>query len=90
MLASVNPEYERIRAQAILRSFTEFDKAVNLFAPTVPQGEHPCAQVEVNRSAANADGISIMRFFKAIRLNRRNANPRPQLDHANKRVTHTS
>jgi hypothetical protein len=64
MFAPTNPEREQIRAQAILRSFTEYREAVNLFDP---QGERA-------ERAANADRNnvqSIMRFFKAIKLSRR-------------------
>ena len=34
MVVQINPEDERIRAEAILRSFTDQREAVNLFAPT--------------------------------------------------------
>jgi hypothetical protein len=67
MLTSINPQGEEIRAQAVLSSLTDYKKAVDLFAPRSPQ-------VETAELAANANrnnGQSIMRVFKAIRLNRR-------------------
>lgn len=73
MFAPTNPENERIRAQSILRSFTEYEEAVNLFVPTSSQGEQNCDQVEtaVVANAHRNYGQSIMRVFKAIKLNRR-------------------
>jgi hypothetical protein len=74
MFAPINPEGERIRAQAILRSFTEYREAVNLFAPMSPQGERIRAQGETAELAANANRNnrrSIMQVFKAIKLYRR-------------------
>jgi len=74
MFTPINPEGERIRAQSILRSFTEYREAVNLFAPTGPQDERTRDQVETAELAANANrnnDQSIMRIFKAIKLNRR-------------------
>ncbi|MBI5961817.1 MAG: hypothetical protein HY866_23975 [Chloroflexi bacterium] len=74
MLAPINPEGERIRAQAILRSFTDYREAVNLFAPMSPQDERISDQVETAKVAANANHNkrrSIMQVFKAIKLNRR-------------------
>jgi hypothetical protein len=74
MFAPINPEVERIRAKAILRSFTEYREAVNMFAPMSPQGERACDQVETAELAANVNrnnGRSIMRVFKTIKLNRR-------------------
>ncbi len=70
----INPEGERIRAQAVLRSFTEYKEAVNLFAPKSAQGEQNCDQAETAELAANANrnqGQSIMRVFKTIKLHRR-------------------
>lgn len=66
MLTPINPQSEEIRAQAILSSLTDHKKAVNLLAP----------QADKTEPAANANGSngrSIMRLFKAIRLNRRPA-----------------
>jgi hypothetical protein len=74
MIGPINPEGERIRAQAILRSFTEYREAVNMFAPMSPQGERIRDQVETAELAANANRNnrrSIMQVFKAIKLNRR-------------------
>ena len=73
MFAPINPETERIRAQAVLRSFTEQREAVNLFARKSPQGNCVRDQVETAELASNAnhnDGWSIVRAFKAIKLNR--------------------
>jgi hypothetical protein len=64
MFAPTNPEREEMRAQAILRSFTEYREAVDLFAP---QGETAECAAPANRN----NGQSITRFFKAIKLNRR-------------------
>ena len=74
MFAPTNPEVERIRALRVLRSLTEYSEAVNVFAPRSSQGERIRDQVETAELAANADrsnGPSIMRFFRAIKLNRR-------------------
>lgn len=67
MIVPINPEGERIRAQAILRSFTEYDEAVDLFAPTSsqPKTTEPAAR------AKRSNGQLIMRVFKAIKRNRR-------------------
>jgi hypothetical protein len=67
MFTPINPEGERIRAQAILRTFTEYENAVDTFAPTGPQGEtaEPAANVTRN------NGRSIMRIFNAIKLKSR-------------------
>jgi hypothetical protein len=64
MFAPINPEGERIRAQAILRTFTEYENAVDMFAPMSPQGEtaEPAANV------THHNGWSIMRVFSAIKL----------------------
>jgi hypothetical protein len=70
MFSPTNPEAERIRAKAILRSFTEYKEAVDLFAPMSSHGD----QGETAELAANANrnnGQSIVRIFKAIKLNRR-------------------
>jgi hypothetical protein len=87
MLAPINPELERIRAQAILRALTEYSEASTLFAPRSSQGERNCDQVETAELAANANrnnGQSIMRFFKAIKLNRR-----PMVDEAAQRSAYS-
>ncbi len=74
MFGSMNPEGERIRAKAILRSFTEYREAVELFGPRSPQGEQVRDQVEIAEVAAHANRNnrrSITQVFKAIKLNRR-------------------
>ncbi|HEX3049774.1 MAG TPA: hypothetical protein VHP83_03890 [Aggregatilineaceae bacterium] len=63
MSGAINPEIERIRAQAILRSFTDYQEAVELFAPTRTDD---CADAN-NRHTRR----SIMRVFQALKLNRR-------------------
>lgn len=65
MFTPTNPEAERIRAEAILRSFTDYNEAVKLFAPTGLQAEK--AELEADRSNRR----SIVQVFKAIKLNRR-------------------
>ena len=67
MFTPINPEGERIRAQAILRSFTEYDKAVELFAPRSSQAE----TTEPAAHAKRGNGQFIMRVFKAIKRDRR-------------------
>lgn len=80
MLSPINPEGERIRAQAILSSFTEQRNAVNLFSPTNPQSE----------TAELADnGRSIKRIFKAIKLSRRPAEPVQEPAYSPRQVTTT-
>jgi hypothetical protein len=61
----VNPEGERIRAQSILRSFTEYENAVDTFASMSRETAAPAA-----RSNRNV-GWSITRVFKAIELKSR-------------------
>jgi hypothetical protein len=63
----INPEGERIRAQAILRSFTEYENAVDLFAQKSPQSE----TAEPAANANHNNGRSIMRILKAIKLRSR-------------------
>jgi hypothetical protein len=63
MVAQINPELERMRAQSILRSFTEYKEAVDLFAPASTEVE--------SAEPARRHGRSIMRVINAIRLNRR-------------------
>jgi hypothetical protein len=73
-MSTINPEGERIRAQAILRSFTEYNEVVELFAPMSSHGGRVCEQVETAELAANTNRNnrrSIMQVFKAIKLNRR-------------------
>lgn len=73
-----NPEYERIRAQSILRSFTEQKEAVNLFAPTSSPVDADCEQAKTTALAANHNhDRSLMRVFKAIRLTRRESVQQP-------------
>jgi hypothetical protein len=71
MFTPMNPEGERIRAEAILRSFTEYNEAVNLFAPKTAEGEQNCAEVETAANVNRTNRRSIMQAFKAIMLNRR-------------------
>jgi hypothetical protein len=54
----LNPENERIRAQAILRSLTDYQEAVELFNPTHSQAKtvEPAAHASRSRS--------ILRIFK--------------------------
>ncbi len=66
MIAPINPEGERIRAQAILRSFTEYKEAVELFAPRGSQVE----TAELAAQASRHNGQFIRRILKAIKLNR--------------------
>ena len=73
MFAPINPENERIRAQSILRSFTEQNEAVELFTAPRSQSEQPCEPVETVKLAAKSNrksGGSVLRVFKAIKLNR--------------------
>lgn len=67
MFTPTNPEGERIRAQAMLRSFTEHDKAVDTFGPMRPQGEKTELAADTNHN----NGRSIMQFFKTIKLKSR-------------------
>ncbi len=70
MSAQINPEVERMRAQSILRSFTDYNEAVELLTPARRQGEQDCDQAETTELAAPAHRSSILRIF---RLNRRPA-----------------
>jgi hypothetical protein len=63
MFTPVTPEGERIRAEAILRSFTDYEAAVELFVPHGPQDN--TAELEPNRT----NGLS--RIFKAFKPDRR-------------------
>jgi hypothetical protein len=67
MNAPVNPENERIRAQAILRSFTDQQAAVELFAPKSSDAE----PAELAAQADRKTGQFVMRVFKALKSNRR-------------------
>lgn len=72
MSTFINPENERIRAQSILRSFTEYEEAVKLFAPD--QGDQNRNEAKTAEPAANANpnnGWSVTRVFNAIKRNRR-------------------
>ncbi|WP_162909738.1 hypothetical protein [Aggregatilinea lenta] len=69
MVMQINPEAERIRAQAILRSFTEYDKAVELFAPRNSQAE----TTEPAANTTRSNGPFITRVFKSIKRNHRPA-----------------
>lgn len=76
MNALINPEHERIRAQAILRSFTDYDEAVELFAPARARREQDCDQVEVAGRATHGsrnEGQFVMRVLKAFKPNRHTA-----------------
>ena len=66
MVAPINPEAERIRAQAILRSFTEQREAVNLFAPT-----HQDEPAEPVVNVARNQDRAITRILAALQLRRR-------------------
>jgi hypothetical protein len=66
-MGAINPEGERIRAQAVLRSLTEYQEAVNLFTPRSSQVETAEPAATINRPK----GQFILRVFKAITLNRR-------------------
>lgn len=70
MVVPINPEGERIRAQAILRSFTEYDEAVELFAPKGPQVE-TTEPAELAANANRSTGPFFARIFKAIKRDRR-------------------
>ena len=73
MIAPINPHGEEIRAQRILNSLTEYRKVIDTFGPMSPQGEQIRAQEETAEFAPKANhniGQSIMRVFKAIKLNR--------------------
>lgn len=83
----INPEGERIRAQAILRSFTEYNEAVELFA----RPESDCEQVETVKLSANRQsGNFIMRVVNAIKLNRRHGVDHPVPSPAYLQVTRCS
>jgi hypothetical protein len=66
-MGAINPEGERIRAQAILGSLTEYQEAVNLFTPRSSQSETAEPAATVNRPK----GQFMLRVFKAITLKRR-------------------
>jgi hypothetical protein len=66
MFTPMNPENEQRRAEATLRSFTEYNEAVELFAR--PEND----QVETVELTANIDRNQspiLMRVFNAIKLN---------------------
>lgn len=67
MFTPINPQGEEMRAQAIVDSLTDYNKAVKVFAPRNAQGETAEREANANRSY----GESIMRVFQAIKLNRR-------------------
>lgn len=67
MITPINPQGEQIRAQAILSSLTEYEKAVDLFGPVNPQD----ATAEPTAHATRNNRWSIMQIFKALKLNRR-------------------
>ncbi|MBN2305445.1 MAG: hypothetical protein JXQ72_13250 [Anaerolineae bacterium] len=74
MFSPTNPKNEEIRAQAILSSLTDYEKAVEVFAPRNRRGEQICDEVETVELTAHAhrnNGRSIAGVFKAIKLNRR-------------------
>ncbi|HML23503.1 MAG TPA: hypothetical protein PKD09_17740 [Aggregatilinea sp.] len=87
MFAPTNPENERIRAQSILRSFTEYDEAVELFAPKSAQSEvtEPAATTTQNNEHL------MTRVFNAVKRERRSgtAGAAQQPVYSPRRVTTT-
>lgn len=67
MSASINPQNEERRAQAMLSSLTQYEKAADLFAPRNSQGEMAQSAARDNRHY----GEFFMRVMSAIKLTRR-------------------
>jgi hypothetical protein len=68
MISQINPEAERIRAEAMLRSFTDYEAAVDLFVPHGSQ--NGTAELEAAANSNNSQS-PVMRVLKALKLNRR-------------------
>ena len=72
MIAPINPQNEQNRAQAIVNSLTDYDKAVDVMTRARRQGEQIRTQAETAEPAAKPNrnnGQSIQRAFNALKLN---------------------
>ncbi|MBN1563228.1 MAG: hypothetical protein JXA10_05280 [Anaerolineae bacterium] len=87
MFNQINPVHEQRRAENTVRALTDQTQAANLFAR---QEKRNCAQDEPAHTVAKGETISIMRLFKAIRVNRPEIEPAAPISYADKRATLTS